>query len=118
MIDWDDFGTRLRAVRHSAGLSQDEFGDQIGVGGTTISDWERGDTLPSRHSRKRIEEWANGCEQIDDIGRALSDGGIGQSELVFKSHHLLHLVEEEEYEDAYGAAHELTELLEGVLDGE
>lgn len=44
----------LRAERRSAGLSQAEFGDILGVTPGAVGAWERGDKIPRRHRWAQI----------------------------------------------------------------
>ncbi len=41
-----EFGNYLASLRKKAGLSQDELGEQLGIGGKSISKWERGLSFP------------------------------------------------------------------------
>lgn len=43
----DDFASRLRRLRREAGLTQDELGDRLEVGRSSIANWERGLRAPS-----------------------------------------------------------------------
>jgi transcriptional regulator with XRE-family HTH domain len=40
-------GTKIRAVRRTAGLSQEALAEQLGVRQSSISQWERGHTRPA-----------------------------------------------------------------------
>lgn len=42
-------GDVLRRLRLRAGLTQAEAADQIGVSGSTVCQWERGNTSPRKH---------------------------------------------------------------------
>lgn len=42
MIDWAKVGSRIRALRKSKQLSQQQFGELVGVSYAAISNWERG----------------------------------------------------------------------------
>lgn len=44
------FGEKLKTARKSAGLTQTELGEKIGVGKNTIINWESGKTYP--HNRE------------------------------------------------------------------
>lgn len=49
-------GGRLRTVRRSAGLTQKQLAEQLGVESITVSRWERGATMPSLARLRRIAE--------------------------------------------------------------
>lgn len=49
---------RLREMRMKAGLTQKDLGDKLGLGKSTISEWESGKRMP-------------GLELVEDIARAL-----------------------------------------------
>ena len=42
----DTFPNRLREVRRSYGMNQQEFADHVGLSNSNISDWEAGRTAP------------------------------------------------------------------------
>lgn len=48
--------SRLAERRKELGLSQIELGRCLGVGGMTVSRWERGETLPQRRHWPKIKE--------------------------------------------------------------
>lgn len=52
MDDKRTIGARIRALRESAGLSQEALGAQIGATLGTVSRWERGERLPERRLRQ------------------------------------------------------------------
>jgi transcriptional regulator with XRE-family HTH domain len=58
IIDPVELGDRLRARRHSEGLSIREVAQQIGVSAPTLSRVERGHHLPERENLLRIARWA------------------------------------------------------------
>ena len=58
IIDPVELGDRLRARRHSEGLSIREVAQQIGVSAPTLSRVERGQHLPERRNLLRIARWA------------------------------------------------------------
>lgn len=55
------FGSRLRKLRHAAGLSQEQLAERLGVSTETISNLERGIHAPNF---LRLEQLANGL-QVD-----------------------------------------------------
>jgi transcriptional regulator with XRE-family HTH domain len=42
--------------RRLGNISQDAFGEKVGVDGMTVSRWERGESLPRRRFWPKIEE--------------------------------------------------------------
>jgi transcriptional regulator with XRE-family HTH domain len=52
----DGVGGRLRTARRSAGLTQKQLADELGVESITVSRWERGVTSPSLPRLRRIAE--------------------------------------------------------------
>lgn len=50
------FGKRLRAVRKELGLTQKELGERIGVGRTTISEYESGKIVPRQDGLIKLAE--------------------------------------------------------------
>lgn len=61
MADWEpaeDLAARLKAVREGMGLTQQEFGDLLGVTDQTVSDWEGGRTVPRRSRLVQIAKRA------------------------------------------------------------
>jgi transcriptional regulator with XRE-family HTH domain len=54
--DSGGIGARLRTARRSAGLTQRQLGEQLGVESITVSRWERGVTTPSLPRLRRIAE--------------------------------------------------------------
>jgi transcriptional regulator with XRE-family HTH domain len=49
-------GSRLRTARRSAGLTQKQLANELGVESITVSRWERGVTTPSLPRLRRIAE--------------------------------------------------------------
>jgi transcriptional regulator with XRE-family HTH domain len=49
-------GGRLRTARRSAGLTQKQLGEALGVESITVSRWERGVTTPSLPRLRRVAE--------------------------------------------------------------
>jgi transcriptional regulator with XRE-family HTH domain len=49
-------GGRLRTARRSAGLTQKQLAEQLGVESITVSRWERGVTTPSLSRLRRVAE--------------------------------------------------------------
>jgi transcriptional regulator with XRE-family HTH domain len=41
------FGEKIKSIRTNMGLTQEKFSRKIGVSQQTLSDWERGRSLPS-----------------------------------------------------------------------
>lgn len=50
------FGKRLRSVRKELGLTQKELGERIGVGRTTISEYESGKIVPRQDGLIKLAE--------------------------------------------------------------
>lgn len=50
------FGKRLRSVRKDLGLTQKELGERIGVGRTTISEYESGKIVPRQDGLIKLAE--------------------------------------------------------------
>ncbi|TML21116.1 MAG: helix-turn-helix domain-containing protein [Actinobacteria bacterium] len=61
-------GARVRIARRSAGLTQRQLADQLGVESITVSRWERGVTSPSIPRLKRIAEVTD--TTVSDLVRA------------------------------------------------
>lgn len=58
-LDWKRAGMtgdRLRRAREEAGLSQVQAAAAIGVSNVSITNWEKGHTVPVQGSRRRILE--------------------------------------------------------------
>jgi len=54
--DTGGVGARLRTARRSAGLTQRQLAEKLGVESITVSRWERGVTTPSLPRLRRIAE--------------------------------------------------------------
>ena len=50
------FGKRLRSVRKELGLTQKQLGEKIGVGRTTISEYESGKIVPRQDGLIKLAE--------------------------------------------------------------
>jgi transcriptional regulator with XRE-family HTH domain len=61
-------GGRLRTARRSAGLTQKQLADELGVESITVSRWERGVTTPSLPRLRRIAELTQ--TTVSDLVRA------------------------------------------------
>jgi len=61
-------GGRLRTARRSAGLTQKQLAEALGVESITVSRWERGVTSPSLPRLRRIAEIAE--TTVSDLVRA------------------------------------------------
>ena len=61
-------GGRLRTARRSAGLTQKQLAEQLGVESITVSRWERGVTTPSLPRLRRIAELTE--TTVSDLVRA------------------------------------------------
>lgn len=48
-------GDRIRAGRHTLGLTQDQLAERIGVIASTVSWWETGRSTPSRDNRRALD---------------------------------------------------------------
>lgn len=53
------FGKRLRELRKEKGLTQKELGEKIGVGRTTISEYESGKIVPRQDGLVKLAEVLN-----------------------------------------------------------
>jgi transcriptional regulator with XRE-family HTH domain len=65
---YDGVGSRLRAARRGAGLTQKQLGDALGVEAITVSRWERGVTSPSLPRLRRVAELTG--TTVSDLVRA------------------------------------------------
>ena len=61
-------GGRLRTARRTAGLTQKQLAEQLGVESITVSRWERGVTTPSLPRLRRIAELTE--TTVSDLVRA------------------------------------------------
>ena len=61
-------GVRLRTARRSAGLTQKQLAEALGVESITVSRWERGVTTPSLPRLRRIAEITE--TTVSDLVRA------------------------------------------------
>jgi transcriptional regulator with XRE-family HTH domain len=61
-------GARLRVARRTAGLTQKQLADQLGVESITVSRWERGVTTPSIPRLRRIADITQ--TTVSDLVRA------------------------------------------------
>jgi len=64
----DRVGARLRIARRSAGMTQKQLADRLGVEPITVSRWERGVTTPSIPRLQRIAELTE--TTVSDLVRA------------------------------------------------
>ena len=49
-------GEKIRNVREMLNMTQDEFGDYVGVTGNSVARWERGGRIPSKTLLMLIEQ--------------------------------------------------------------
>lgn len=63
-------GTRLRQLREAMGKSQDAMGDKLGVGGTAIANYEKGDRALDPYHALKLKmifgaplEWLYGADE-------------------------------------------------------
>jgi len=61
-------GGRLRTARRSAGLTQKQLAEALGVESITVSRWERGVTTPSLPRLRRVAEMTE--TTVSDLVRA------------------------------------------------
>jgi transcriptional regulator with XRE-family HTH domain len=66
--DTGGVGARLRTARRSAGLTQRQLAEKLGVESITVSRWERGVTTPSLPGLRRIAELTE--TTVSDLVRA------------------------------------------------
>lgn len=64
-------GAQIRAAREARGWTQQQLAKEVGVGGRTIGNWERGETVP-KNRMGRLNEILGGEAAVDPI-RAASD---------------------------------------------
>lgn len=55
-----DFAEKVKYVRNTQKMSQEDFAHALGVSFATINRWENGNYNPSRLARKAFEEY---CEK-------------------------------------------------------
>ena len=73
-------GVRLRTARRSAGLTQKQLAEALGVESITVSRWERGVTTPSLPRLRRIAEITG--TTVSDLVRAPEAATAHAAELV------------------------------------
>ena len=63
-----DEATRIRVIRSLTGLSNGEFAKVVGVNRASVTNWERGYSVPQRDSRKALAQLCseNGIEFRED----------------------------------------------------
>ena len=52
--EYSEFASQLRAARAKTRMTQAELGELVGVDGSSVSSWERGERLPSRDRVYRL----------------------------------------------------------------
>lgn len=73
--DDPEFGTKLRAIRHALGLTEDQFADNLGMGKSTLYSWETSrfaGQLPSERLYTRAKAFL-------ENGTTFSDKKIGNA---------------------------------------
>jgi transcriptional regulator with XRE-family HTH domain len=66
----------LRSARESRGWTQEELAERIGTTGVTVSRWESGVTVPSRHFRKKLSAiYETG---IQELGLVHESNGLSE----------------------------------------
>lgn len=63
-------GSRIRAARKQAGLSQKELADKLGVTPASISAWEKGKSCPSDKKLDEIKELFHLNNMLEDESNA------------------------------------------------
>ena len=53
-----DFAEKVKYVRNTQKMSQEDFAHELGVSFATINRWEHGNYNPSRLARKAFEEYS------------------------------------------------------------
>lgn len=59
------YAERIRALRLSAGMSQQDLGRELGVSAVAVGKWERGQTQPDIHTLSRMADIFG--TSIDDL---------------------------------------------------
>lgn len=80
-------GDRIRAARKAAGLTQAEVCKRLGVGSTTVNQWERGKREPKMITVKRIAA-AIGCP-LSVLTGETPDGAFNPSAYQYELRELL-----------------------------
>ena len=65
MTDWTP--DRIKALRRSAGMTQEDMAHELGVTFATMNRWENGHSIPSRLAGKQLDAFA---ERICQGGEA------------------------------------------------
>ena len=73
-VTTSEIPTLIRTLRHRLGLSQEKFGQKLGVVFQTVNNWENGRTKPTRMALMLIQR------QLEQMG----DEGIDLLEKYFK----------------------------------
>jgi transcriptional regulator with XRE-family HTH domain len=85
--DRSDFGSRLKELRLSAGLSQQEVADQLGIGQPSYADWERRNVATTPEQLRRLADIFG--VDIGDLfkqsGEAAKRGPTGRAKEIFTS---------------------------------
>ena len=71
--------TQIYEIRDNLGLTQEKFGELLGVHPMTVSKWERGELEPTPYQLKFLENFQKAAKekQVDErVKAALVVGGI------------------------------------------
>lgn len=66
-------GNEIRELREARGLTQQQLAQAIGVGGRTVGNWERGETVPLNRMGKLREFFGITASESADPIRSASD---------------------------------------------
>ena len=58
------FLRKIEKIRKQNKLTQQEFGELIGVGGSAVSKWETGAAYPTRNNKKKIQQFLKDVEGL------------------------------------------------------
>lgn len=66
-------GADIKKIREALGLSQQRFGQLLGVHWVTVSRWERGELRPSAYQEQLISTFRKAARREKDVGSKASD---------------------------------------------
>lgn len=80
----DNFGERLKQLRKSKGLNQEDLADALGMSYMTIRRWEKGITTPRMEDIKALAK-ALGVSEADLLNDSLREHNPGEWVISFKT---------------------------------